>query len=84
MYIETDYALYMLAKPSWQYKELYTNFYSPHRIAQLVISMAHQDQDKCTKETFFDWYNGLFDDLLSEVITKERIHQAVSLFCYYK
>ncbi|KAF8167566.1 hypothetical protein B0H34DRAFT_792278 [Crassisporium funariophilum] len=40
VYIETQYAWYILNEPSEQYRSHYRHFYRPRRIAQLVISTA--------------------------------------------
>jgi DNA (cytosine-5)-methyltransferase 1 len=39
-YIETQYAWYILKAPSPLYEPFYQHFYTPRRIAQLVISRA--------------------------------------------
>ncbi|PPQ86962.1 hypothetical protein CVT25_009784 [Psilocybe cyanescens] len=39
-YIETQYAWYILKNPSASYKVFYEHFYSPRRVAQIVIARA--------------------------------------------
>jgi DNA (cytosine-5)-methyltransferase 1 len=40
IYIETQFAWYLLKSPSPAYKPFYQHFYTPRRISQLVISRA--------------------------------------------
>ena len=71
--LETKWAYYILNKPSSQYKAMYREFYSLHRIAQLAISMAMSDPASCSEERFMSLYDGLYDQLLDNVITREQI-----------
>ncbi|KDR85517.1 hypothetical protein GALMADRAFT_218616 [Galerina marginata CBS 339.88] len=54
-YIETQYAWYILKSPAEHYQPFYEHFYSPRRIAQIVISRAlnaPQELYKSFLETF--------------------------------
>lgn len=57
-YIETQYAWYILRKPAQAYEDTYRFFYTPRRVAQLVISSALR---KSTYNNFLDRYQKMVD-----------------------
>ncbi|KAI0095061.1 S-adenosyl-L-methionine-dependent methyltransferase [Irpex rosettiformis] len=74
--LQTSFAFYMLGKPSWLYNLAFKGFYTPHRLAQLVISTALQDQVQHTKQNFMSKYQDEYDDLMDDIITKDLLDKA--------
>ncbi|KAI0686823.1 hypothetical protein BC835DRAFT_1309374 [Cytidiella melzeri] len=76
IYLQTNYAFYVLGKPSLGYASIFKQFYRPHRIAQLIISAALRDRVECTRTSFLSEYEGVRDNFLSEVIVEEAVTKA--------
>ncbi|PFH48401.1 hypothetical protein AMATHDRAFT_5836 [Amanita thiersii Skay4041] len=60
IYIETEYAWYILKTPSKAYAATYKAFYTPRRISQLIISAALQ-RPNYTHEAFLAHYKEMVD-----------------------
>ncbi|PIL29860.1 DNA methyltransferase [Ganoderma sinense ZZ0214-1] len=78
LYVETQYAWYMVKSPADSYKHIYRNFYTPHRIAQVVISVA-QEGSVMNYSEFEDLYIGRWDSLLGDLIEWTDIIRSVPL-----
>nr|VWP01255.1 Glucans biosynthesis glucosyltransferase H (EC [Ganoderma boninense] len=78
LYVETQYAWYTVKSPAPSYKDIYRKFYTPHRIAQIVISVA-QEGSVMTYSEFEDLYVGRWDHLLGDLIEWTDIVRSVPL-----
>lgn len=82
VYLQTSYAYYMLGKPANVYEPIFHAFYSPHRIAQLLISTASKEPTTCTRQNILIKYQDQYDDLLDDIITKNMLEEAVSKYSF--
>ncbi|KAI0348187.1 S-adenosyl-L-methionine-dependent methyltransferase [Trametopsis cervina] len=78
LYLQTEWAFYILKSPSQLYSSLFVDFYSSHRIAQLAVSMVHKEGATTSRDTFLELYEGVQDPFLGVVLTKESILAASS------
>ena len=76
LYVGTQYAWYTVKSPAPSYKDIYRKFYTPHRIAQIVISIA-QEGSVMTYSEFEDLYVGRWDHLLGDLIEWTDIVRSV-------
>ncbi|KAF8346872.1 S-adenosyl-L-methionine-dependent methyltransferase [Amanita rubescens] len=60
-YIETEYGWYILKTPSKEYEAIYRMFYTPRRVAQLVISGALRRPAPYTYNIFIEQYKDMVD-----------------------
>lgn len=72
IYIETQYAWYILRSPSKQYAPLWEQFYFLRRLAQLVISNALENS-QWNYTQFSEKILDAYDDLLGAIPTKKDI-----------
>ncbi|KAI0718349.1 S-adenosyl-L-methionine-dependent methyltransferase [Cerioporus squamosus] len=78
LYIQTQYAWYILKSPDVAYAATHAQFYRPHRIAQMVISSA-MERDTSTFPHFEEQYVDTWDDLLGARVRLEDLCEAVPL-----
>ncbi|KAI1797446.1 S-adenosyl-L-methionine-dependent methyltransferase [Ganoderma leucocontextum] len=78
LYVETQYAWYTVKSPAKSYREIHRKFYTPHRIAQVVISVAREGAVMSFSE-FEDLYVGRWDNLLDDYIELDDIIRSVPL-----
>lgn len=76
LYVETQYAWYSVKSPAKSYEQIYRNFYTPHRLAQVVISVAREGAVLSFSE-FQDLYIGRWDNLLDDSIELGDIIRSV-------
>lgn len=76
LYIQTNFAWYILKTPAKEYRSLFYAFYRPHRVAQIVISTA-LDNPQYTYQAFRDLYVGIYDEFLSRTLEEEMIESYV-------
>lgn len=76
LYVETQYAWYSIKSPAESYRQIHRSFYTPHRIAQIVISVAREGAVVDLPE-FQDLYVGRWDDLLDDYVEMEDIIRSV-------
>lgn len=76
MWIETQFAWYMLRRPSQLYKDLFTEFYLPHRITQLILSSVTENPAWTYRE-FCNAFAGSYDDLLQQTLQESDFHDSV-------
>ncbi|CAL1693859.1 unnamed protein product [Somion occarium] len=72
VYIETQYAWYILKNPGREYKSVWTDFYRPRRIAQIVVSSACENPD-WDYHKFCEKSLGAYDELLGDVPQKKDV-----------
>ncbi|KAI0747841.1 S-adenosyl-L-methionine-dependent methyltransferase [Daedaleopsis nitida] len=78
LYIETKHAWYILKTPAKLYRDMHARFYRHHRVAQLLISTA-SEQDVSTFAEFQDRYIDAWDPMLDDRIQVDDLPPAVSL-----
>jgi DNA (cytosine-5)-methyltransferase 1 len=76
VYIETQYAIYLLNSPSRLYKPHFHHFYTPHRIAQLVVTSA-LDHPRQSYDEFLRGILAHDDYLLNDRIFEDDLDDAV-------
>ncbi|TBU32705.1 S-adenosyl-L-methionine-dependent methyltransferase [Dichomitus squalens] len=78
LYVETQYGWYILKSPTVLYRNIHRRFYTPHRIAQIVISVALEGL-VTTYAEFAELYLGRWDDLLNDHVQTEDLARSVAL-----
>nr|ANR76343.1 DNA methyltransferase [Ganoderma lucidum] len=78
LYVETQYAWYSIKSPAESYERIHRTFYTPHRIAQIVISVAREGAVMDLPE-FQELYVGRWDNLLDCYVEMEDILRSVPL-----
>ncbi|EKM61513.1 uncharacterized protein PHACADRAFT_204683 [Phanerochaete carnosa HHB-10118-sp] len=76
IYIQTQYARYALKTPAQIYSQIWFSFYRPHRVAQLIMSLASLDPQSCTRKKIHSRFIGTFHDDIKGIILEEDIGQA--------
>lgn len=76
LYIETQFAWYILRHPSSTYREIYNRFYHPRRVTQIVVSAALQNP-RWTYEDFQEAFFGVYDEFLGMRLERKLIEYAV-------
>ncbi|TFK68239.1 S-adenosyl-L-methionine-dependent methyltransferase [Pluteus cervinus] len=74
-YIETQYAWYILQRPSAAYENYYAFFYRPRRIAQMIISKALKD-DKLSYSVFVKDFTSQVD-MFGRTYKTDDIYNAI-------
>ncbi|KAH9932061.1 S-adenosyl-L-methionine-dependent methyltransferase [Epithele typhae] len=77
-YIETQFAWYCLKRPSQTYRRTFVQFYRPHRIVQLIISVASEGRIMQYGD-FEEEYIGSWDPALDEHLQMEDFIGAVGV-----
>ena len=75
-FIETQYAWYILRKPSLSYKPFFEHFYAPRRVAQIVVSSALGRPNE-TYESFKAKFE-LRVDMFGQTYSERHIAESVS------
>lgn len=78
LHVETKFAWYILKSPAKVYKDLFVEFYRPHRVAQIAVSVALEGA-LTTYVEFEETFLGRRDELLDDVVQWEHVPDAVSL-----
>ncbi|KAH8099860.1 S-adenosyl-L-methionine-dependent methyltransferase [Cristinia sonorae] len=76
VYLETQFAWYILRNPSSAYRAIYQDFYQPRRITQMVVTAALRNPDWRYKD-FQDNHLEAFDDLLGRRLGLAMINSAI-------
>jgi DNA (cytosine-5)-methyltransferase 1 len=77
VYVETAHAFYALQSPSKDYKPFFQAFYKPHRVAQVVLTMATIFPNLKREGFLRKMAVAPRDHLLQQKITEDDIEDAV-------
>ncbi|PCH37981.1 S-adenosyl-L-methionine-dependent methyltransferase [Wolfiporia cocos MD-104 SS10] len=78
IWIQTEFAWYILREPSKIYKQCWLETYRPHRIAQIMISAAKENPE-WTYKRFRETYAGRRDRLLRDVLDVNDFEEHAAL-----